>query len=64
MCLHLVPHQSDLDKPDSAAMGVALVYHNLGDGVLSTFTEVLYIAVALFRLENHAGAYQNLCVCT
>jgi hypothetical protein len=30
----LVPHQSDLDKPDLAAMGVALVYHNLSDGVL------------------------------
>jgi hypothetical protein len=29
-----VPHQSDFDKPDSAAMGVALVYHNLCDGVL------------------------------
>jgi hypothetical protein len=32
--IELVPHQSDLDKPDLAAMGVALVYHNLSDGVL------------------------------
>jgi hypothetical protein len=29
----LLPRQSDLDKPDSATMGVALVYHDLRDGV-------------------------------
>jgi 4-amino-4-deoxy-L-arabinose transferase-like glycosyltransferase len=31
--LLLVPHQSDLDSPASAAMGVALVYHDLHDEV-------------------------------
>ena len=30
----LVPHQSDFDMLDLAAMGVALVYHNSYDGVL------------------------------
>jgi hypothetical protein len=41
-----------------------LTYRNHFDGALSTFTEVLHIAMALFRLENHAVAYQDLCVCT
>jgi hypothetical protein len=31
---------------------------------LSTFTQVLHIAVGLFTLEEHASAYQDLCVCT
>lgn len=28
-------HQIDLDRPDSAAMGVVLAHHNLWDGVLA-----------------------------
>jgi hypothetical protein len=33
MGCRLMPHQSDLDRPDSAARDVASVYHNLYDGV-------------------------------
>jgi hypothetical protein len=32
--------------------------------LLSTNTKVLHIAMGLFRLENHASVYQDLCVCT
>jgi len=35
----LVPHQSDFDMLDLAAMGVALVYHNSYDGVLVAMIE-------------------------
>jgi hypothetical protein len=45
-------------------MRPSLTYQNHFDGALSTFTEVLHIAMALFRLENHGGVYQDLHVCT
>jgi hypothetical protein len=45
-------------------MGVNITRQCSLDKALSAFTQVLHIAVGLFRLENHASAYQDLCVCT
>jgi LmbE family N-acetylglucosaminyl deacetylase len=47
--MYLVPPQSDLDRPDSAAMGMALVHYNLCDGVLE---EILMLGVTLNKQQD------------
>jgi hypothetical protein len=53
-----VLHQSDLDSPDSAAMGVAWVYHNLCDGLLAhnLGAVALYETLAILPRKMDGGA--------
>jgi hypothetical protein len=59
----LVPDHRDYDIIQITLMRSSLIYQNHFDGAPSVFTEVLHIAMALFRLENQGGIYQDLYVC-